>query len=131
MPTYDDRHFAPAAPIARVVLRHPDSGESIEDVPMLIDSGADATLVPRSAVASLGIQGTGERYRLEAFDGTTNESEAVRAVLVFLNKSFRGRFLPVESEVGVIGRNVLNCVRLLLDGPALDWEELPPTRRDA
>ena len=97
---------------------------------MLIDSGADATLLPRSAVASLGIMGTGERYQLVAFDGTVNESEAVRAVLVFLNKSFRGRYLQVESEVGVIGRNVLNRVRLLLDGPALKWAELPPTTSD-
>jgi predicted aspartyl protease len=98
---------------------------------MLIDSGADATLLPKSAVASLGIIGTGERYELVAFDGTTNESEAVHAVLVFLNKTFRGRFLQVESEVGVIGRNVLNRVRLLLDGPALNWGELPPTSEDA
>ncbi len=98
---------------------------------MLIDSGADAKLLPQSALASLGLTGTGERYRLVAFDGTTNESEAVRAVLVFLNKTFRGRFLPVESSVGVIGRNVLNQLRLLLDGPVLHWEELPPTDRDA
>ena len=98
---------------------------------MLIDSGADATLLPKSAVASLGIATTGERYKLEAFDGTTNESEAFFAVLVFLNKSFRGRFLQVESEVGVIGRNVLNRVRLLLDCPALNCEELPPPNRDA
>jgi len=131
MPAYDDERFAPAAPVARVSLRHPDSGKSIADVPMLIDSGADATLLPKSAVASLGIIGTGERYELMAFDGTTNESEAVHAVLVFLNKTFRGRFLQVESAVGVIGRNVLNRVRLLLDGPALNWGELPPTSEDA
>jgi len=130
MPAYDHDRFAPAAPVARVTLRHPDSGESIADVPMLIDSGADATLLPKSAVASLGIIGTGERYRLVAFDGTTNESEAVRAVLLFLDKSFRGRFLQVDSGVGVIGRNILNRVRLLLDGPGLNWEELPPTTRD-
>lgn len=126
MPAYDDSGFAPAAAVARVVLRHPDSGESIADVPMLIDSGADATLLPKSAVESLGILGTGERYQLIAFNGGTSESEAVHAVLVFLNKSYRGRFLQVESGVGVIGRNVLNGVRLLLDGPALNWEELPP-----
>ncbi len=87
--------------------------------------------MPKTAVASLGIMGTGERYDLVAFDGTVNESEAVRAVIVFLNKTFRGRFLQVESEVGIIGRNVLNRVRLLLDGPALHWEEPPPTNRTA
>jgi hypothetical protein len=125
MPAYDDR-YAPAAPVAMVRLQHPDRGESIVDIPMLIDSGADATLLPKSSVMALGLIGTGEKYRLEAFDGTTNESEAVQAVLVFLNKTFRGRFLQVESEVGVIGRNVLNRVRLLLDGPAQRWDEWPP-----
>jgi hypothetical protein len=131
MPAYDDHGFTPPAPVARVVLRHPESGASTADVRMLIDSGADATLLPGSAVATLGLAGTGERYQLEAFDGTTNESEAVYAVLVFLGKSFRGRFLQTESEVGVIGRNVLNHVRLLLDGPALVWEELPLAGRGA
>lgn len=101
------------------------------DFPMLIDSGADVTLLPRSAVTSLGLMGTGERYDLVAFDGTVNASEAVHAVLVFLNKTFRGRFLQVESEVGVIGRNVLNHVRLLLDGPARFWDQLPPPSRSA
>jgi Aspartyl protease len=125
MPAYDDRRFAPPAPVASVSLRHSDQGGSIADVPMLIDSGADATLLPKSAVASLGITGTGERYQLAAFDGTTSESEAVRVDLVFMNRRFIGRFLVIDAEVGVIGRNVLSHVRLLLDGPVLNWEERP------
>ncbi len=98
---------------------------------MLIDSGADATLLPRAAATSLGLTGTGERYQLVAFDSTTSESEAVRADLVFLNKRFRGRFLLIESEIGVIGRNILNHVRLLLDGPALSWAEFSSEPRNA
>ena len=131
MPAYDDEGFSPAAPVARVILRHPDTGVSLPDVLMLIDSGADATLLPRSAVVSLGLIGTGERYEMAAFDGTINESEAVHAVLVFSGKTFQGRFLQVESEIGIIGRNILNRVRLLLDGPARNWEELPPAGRTA
>ena len=121
MTAYDDDGFVPPAPVARVVLRHPDSSLSVDDVRMLIDSGADATLLPRSAILSLGLVGTGQRYVLEPFDGSTNKSESVVAVLVFQRKSFRGRFLQIDSDVGVIGRNVLNHVRLLLDGPALKW----------
>jgi len=127
MPAYDDSRFDPPAPVASASLRHPDRGGSIADVPMLIDSGADATLLPKSAVASLGITGTGERYQLVAFDGTTSESEAVRVDLVFMNRRFRGRFLLIDAEVGVLGRDVLNHVRLLLVGPALNWEEWPST----
>ncbi len=124
MPAYDDSCFKPPAPIARVTLRHPEGERSVADVPMLIDSGADATLLPKSAVESLGIIGTGERYQLMGFDGATSDSEVVRVGLVFMNKMFRGRFLVIDAEVGVVGRNVLNNVRLLLDGPALYWEEL-------
>ncbi len=130
MPAYDDSRFAPA-PIAIVTLRHPDCEERRAEVPMLIDSGADATLLPRAAATSLGLTGTGERYQLVAFDSTTSESEAVRADLVFLNKRFRGRFLLIESEIGVIGRNILNHVRLLLDGPALSWAEFSSEPRNA
>lgn len=97
MPAYDHEHYATAAPVARVSLCNPESGASIADVPMLIDSGSDVTLLPATAVASLGLQGSGDRYRLEAFDGTTTESEAIHAVLVFLDKNFIGRFLRVES----------------------------------
>jgi len=98
---------------------------------MLIGSGADATLLPRSAVASLGLAGTGERYQLVAFDGTTGESEAVRADLLFLGRRFRGRFLMLDSELGVIGRDVSNHLRLLLDGPGLSWREWSSTSKDA
>jgi hypothetical protein len=90
---------------------------------MLMDSGADTTLLPIPVVRSLLLPVTGESYQLAAFDGTVTECEAVRAVVVFLNRSFRGRFLPIESEVGVLGRNILNQLCLLLDGPAQTWEE--------
>lgn len=123
MPAYDDRLFDPAAPLARVVIRHPDREASVADIPLLIDSGADATLLPRSAVASLGLDATGQRYQLIGFDGTVSESEAVLARLLFLRRSFRGRYLLTEAEVGVLGRDILNHVRLLLDGPNLTWDE--------
>ena len=123
MPAYDDRHFAPPAPIARVIVRVPDREQRIGDVPMLIDTGADAALLPRSAAASLGLEGTGERYKLVGFDGTVSESEAVLATVNILRWSFRGRYLLTDSDVGVIGRDILNHLRLILDGPALHWEE--------
>ncbi len=125
MPPYDDRLFVPPAPLARVVVRHPEREQSVEDVPMLIDSGADATLLPRSAATSLGLEATGEQYQLVGFDGTVSEAKAVLASLAFLRRNFRGRYLLTEAEVGVIGRDILNHIRLLLDGPALHWDEHP------
>ena len=48
MPAYDDS-LSPPAPVARVSLRHPGSSLTVTDVLMLIDSGADVTLIPKSS----------------------------------------------------------------------------------
>jgi hypothetical protein len=129
MPAYDGSRFAPPAPVADVVVRHPDHGSSVSDVPMLIDSGADVTLIPKSAIAALGLAGGGQRYQLVAFDGTASESEAVQAIVVFLNRRFRGQYLVIDTEIGILGRDVLNHLRLSLDGPLLTWEQSPsPTK---
>lgn len=126
MPAYDGGRFAPPAPVASVVVRRPDGDSSVSDVPMLIDSGADVTLIPKSAIESLALAGAGQRYQLVSFDGTKSESEAVQADLVFLNRRFRGQYLLIEGNVGILGRDVLNHLRLLLDGPLLTWEQSAP-----
>jgi hypothetical protein len=64
-------------------LRNSEDGETVSDVPMLIDSGADVTL----------------------------------------RRAFRGRFLVSSQEWGIVGRDVLNHVSVLLDGSQLVWGE--------
>jgi hypothetical protein len=55
MPSYDASHFDPPAPVARVRLRNPQSGATVSDVLWLMDTGADITLLPRTAVEPLGV----------------------------------------------------------------------------
>lgn len=122
MPSYNDEIFSPPAPVVSVKLRSPESGATREEILLLIDSGADVTLLPKSAVDSLGIV-TFATYELIGFDGTRSTAAAVRADLLLLNKTFRGQFLVAHQEVGILGRDILNSVSLLLDGPRLMWEE--------
>ena len=124
MPAYDENLYSPPAPVVSATLRNPESGATCEGVLLLIDSGADVTLLPRLAVAELGIRSSGT-YELMSFDGTTSSADAVRADLVFLDKTFKGQFLLVDQEVGIVGRDVLNRVALLLDGPRLTWGQYP------
>src|SRR5438874_1433582 len=71
MPPYDSAFFQPPAPVGSVTLRTPASGALFPDVPMLLDSGADVSLVPEAAVRQLGIVADpSQRYELLAFDGT-------------------------------------------------------------
>jgi hypothetical protein len=96
MPAYDDDGFAPAAPVARVLLRHPESGESIADVPMLIDSGADATLLPKSAVESLE---RGNR-RSRSVHPENHCRQAAGRVVRFLREKFDRDHLTCCREQG-------------------------------
>jgi hypothetical protein len=108
MPKYDDRHFTPPAPVASVRLGRSDGSQSVADAMMQIDSGADMTLLPNAIVSSLGIVRAGERCQLVAFDGTVSEADVVQAVLTFKGRRFHGRYALIESEIGVLGRDVLN-----------------------
>jgi predicted aspartyl protease len=48
MPDYEASLFDPPAPVARVVLRNPDAGTAVSDVLLLLDTGADVTLLPHA-----------------------------------------------------------------------------------
>jgi len=50
---------------------YPSTGVTVADVVLLVDSGADVTLLPRQAVERLGIGlATGRGYEISGFDGT-------------------------------------------------------------
>ncbi len=124
MPMYDDNLFDPPAPLARVTLRHPKNANIVSDVPMLLDSGADVTLIPAASVNQLDLLADADEiYELMGFDGSTSFASVVRLEMLFVDKTFRGRFLIVDQEWGVVGRDILNLVALLLDGPNLTWHE--------
>jgi predicted aspartyl protease len=123
MPPYDDR-LVPSAPVLNARLRNPQSGTIVPAVPLLIDTGADVTLLPIGAVNAAGIEQTGTSYELQAFDGRSHSAAVVRGELLMLGRTFRGQFLVIDQEVGILGRNVLNTFALLLDGPRQTWSEL-------
>ena len=124
MPTYDSLLFDPPAPLARITLRNPSTGRSVDDVPMLIDSGADLTLIPRTFAGRLNIDSEEEgEYELEGFDGRKSVARVVHLELIFLRRTFKGRFVILDSDIGIIVRNVLNQFPILLDGPNRFWRE--------
>jgi len=124
MPEYDADNFEPPAPVAYVTLRNPATGVLLSDVPMLIDTGADATLLPSNAVEQLGIAIEEDSdFEVQAFDGEIKRLKLAKLELYILGKKFAGEYLLVDRAIGILGRNILNNVRILLDGPRGKWNE--------
>ena len=125
MPAYDDQHFNPPAPVATIELVSVEgSPRASSGVPVLIDTGADFTLLPGAAVRALGVEVLAESYSLEGFDGRRSEAAAAQLAIRFLGRTFRGRFLLIDQPIGVLGRNVLDHVHITLDGPSRQWHEV-------
>jgi hypothetical protein len=124
MPTYDTERASPPAPFALVTLRNPHHRKSVVDVPMLLDTGADVSLIPLLVVEALEIVTmSAEGIRLVGFDGTASASATALVEMRFLEKTFRGEFLIVDGTYGIMGRDILNLVCLTFDGPNLTWTE--------
>jgi hypothetical protein len=122
MQAYDAARFDPPAPLAHVTVNSQQPSLVIHDVPMLPDTGADVSLLPRSHVGPL-VSPDAKQYELEAFDGTKSTAPSITVELQFLGKSFRKQFLLIDSWHGVLGRNILNNLSLLFDGPSRKWTE--------
>ena len=123
MPGYDATDREPPAPIAEVVLRNPETGAEVSPVVMLIDTGADVTLIPRQAVTQIGCHPV-SLHTLIGFDGDTSGMyEEVVVEMKFVGKSFTGQFLMIDQPTGIIGRYILNYLVLTFDGPRLQWNE--------
>lgn len=122
MPAYDSAAYHPPAPIAFVTVRSSD-GTVVANVPMLLDSGADVSLLPRGPITALiASANAATQFELEGFDGTRSFAPVFNFELELLGKKFRGQYLVVDANHGIIGRNILNSLSILLDGPSLSWK---------
>ncbi len=60
---------------------------------------------------------------MQGFDGQSTMAQTVQLEVVFVRRTFGGRFVIVDSRMGILGRDVLNHLAILLDGPELSWQE--------
>ena len=124
MPEYDPENYNPPAPVAYVTLRNPATGAVSSNVLMLIDTGSDTTLLPSAVVEKLGVKAEEDTgFEVQVFDGDTKFLRIVKLDLLVLDKTFKGDYLLIDRPIGILGRNILNNVRILLDGPRGKWNE--------
>lgn len=123
MPAYEFGWFDIPAPVARATIINLVTGESCADVPMLLDTGADSSMIPVDAVREVNAQTLPDRaYEIAGYDGKTSLAPIVQLQMIWMGYKFNGEFMLIEQEYGIIGRNILNLLPVLFDGPRLSWE---------
>jgi predicted aspartyl protease len=113
----------PPAPFVLVTLRHPTTGAEVRDVPAQIDTGADCSLVPQTVIDALGLKPSGSW----TIKGVGDMVDEMRLYLISLSiHRFPPKAIEVPAHAGerwvLLGRDVLNDFRVVLDGPKLSLE---------
>jgi hypothetical protein len=120
VPEYESAGYNPPAPVARAVVT--GDGQAAVDIPLLIDTGADSSIIPRSVALLVGADLSPAPEAIVSYTGNSQQCEQAMFTVRFERVTIRGPFLVVDTEQGVLGRNVLNSLVLTLDGPGLKWE---------
>lgn len=119
-----DQSFEPPAPIAKISLRKIESGERIKDVLVMLDTGADISLIPTSSIQNLNINSSGEKIRLSGFSNNNGVYDVYELQVIFLGIRFTGKFCSIDDNIGILGRDVLNQVSIVLTAKILFGERV-------
>ncbi len=113
-----NRAYAPPFPEVDVTLLNEDSDLDTETLPALLDTGADTSLVPIHHLRHLQAHAFQEAFV------RSHWGERQRVHLFRIDIRLNGVTLPGISVIGdergsevILGRDVLNRLRLFLDGP--------------
>lgn len=115
---YDSARYDPAMPVAEVTLLS-DAAEPLTRLTAIVDSGADATMLPIDLLTAAGAR-YAETGQLR---GITGQAVMVDTYTITLRlgphivHGVRAVAMPAGSEP-IIGRDVLNELEITLNGPA-------------
>lgn len=117
MPAYETDGFDPPAAVIRGRVRGPAGLFAL--VPLLIDTGADVSIIPLSIATSVGADVYPSNVPVQFYSGQAITLHQAELTVTFLRYQFHGMYLVADSDFGIIGRNILNSLVVTLDGPRL------------
>lgn len=121
---YNSTLFYPPCPVLDVTVSAPVGGGFASTLVAQVDTGADVCVIPTRIVRSLSLV----PYRtnsIQEHDGRITRKEVYRVRLTMGNVAsimvdcVNYQFLDSDDYM-ILGREALNQLRLLLDGPAQD-----------
>ncbi|MEA3340548.1 MAG: retroviral-like aspartic protease family protein [Chloroflexota bacterium] len=113
------REYVPTAPVVEIRLGAPGTEAKSGLLKAFVDTGADVTLIPMKHLRRNGAKKV-DQATLRSQWGE-RRMVALYAVATEINQHHFNAIRAVGDEIGdevILGRNLLNRLRLLLDGPA-------------
>lgn len=113
------RDFAPPAPVVGIMLTTMATDAKVGPITALVDTGADATVVPIECLDRIKAPMTIEMWARGKWGGRKRVN--LFLVDVHIGENVLPHVQVVGDEAGdevILGRDVLNKLKLLLDGPA-------------
>lgn len=121
-----DSAFVPPAAVLVTGISCPGS-DRIVSVPMIVDSGADCTIVPSSVARALGLP-TVDRIEIVGIGGHVHQAAVHAAIVRIDGRSALARVVSLGSEA-IAGRDLLARLVVTLDGPRQRLRVARPRRR--
>jgi predicted aspartyl protease len=109
-----DESRDPPAPVLPLLVAAPGSDEAVA-VSSLVDTGADCTLVPVEIASRLRLPLV-DRVPVEGLGGAVRRAPVHAALVRIAGLRVIVRLVAFDTEA-VIGRDLLNRLNLVLDGP--------------
>ncbi len=120
--TYENKYdcnMSPPAPTIKCSISSPADRLETEPVSVtgLLDSGAAITCVPLEIVKELGLRPVDQK-EIKAYDGRS-EKQYVYSAVIYLptHESLITKVIGVKLNHALIGRDILNRWKLILNGP--------------
>jgi predicted aspartyl protease len=118
-----DQTYDPAFPSVRIILRNDRAELNTREIEALLDTGSDASLVPIDYLEKIHAAALTD-IRIRSHWGEWRTAQLFVVDLQIANEQLPGIFV-VGDELGdrvLLGRNVINRLRLRLDGVKLFTE---------
>lgn len=114
-----DAAYDPPAPVIEMGISHHSANSPQQTVTALVDSGADVTMIPLDLLKQSGASYV-EQRSLRGVTGATIQVHRYVAAIHLGNEILRGIRVVGHGTLtdAIVGRDVLNRLRMTLDGPA-------------
>ena len=118
------------APQATVVALSPTNGRQTREIPAVLDSGSAMTCVPMADIRRLG---RNLEYSYMLCQGPVGKPERRRVYIINLRIADCGtvfedvEVVAIGRDYALIGRDILNSYKVVLDGSHLQWTHDSPS----